>query len=68
MTTTTGDVDKLEGGRVTLTQEQLNELEARVDGPLLRAGDEGWGHAVLVWNGMVARFLPSLGREARAPR
>jgi FAD/FMN-containing dehydrogenase len=31
----------------------------RVDGPLLRAGDEGWGDAVLVWNGMVAE-VPAL--------
>jgi FAD/FMN-containing dehydrogenase len=54
MTTTKSDIAGLEGGRVTLTPEQLEELEALVDGPLLRAGDEGWDDAVLVWNGMVA--------------
>jgi FAD/FMN-containing dehydrogenase len=59
MTTTTSDIARLEGGRVTLTPEQLHELEALVDGPLLSAGHEGWGDAVLVWNGMVAK-VPAL--------
>jgi FAD/FMN-containing dehydrogenase len=59
MTTTACDVAGLEGGRVILTPEQLDELEAQVDGPLLRAGDKGWGDAVLVWNGMVAQ-VPAL--------
>lgn len=44
----------LDGGRVDLAPEQLAELAARIDGPLLRAGDEGWDEAVLVWNAMVA--------------
>jgi pimeloyl-ACP methyl ester carboxylesterase len=45
----------LEGGLVGLTRDQLDDLAARMDRPLLRAGDEGWDEAVLVWNGMVAR-------------
>jgi FAD/FMN-containing dehydrogenase len=53
------DIAGLEGGRVTLRPEQLNELASRVDGRLLLAGDEGWEDAVLVWNGMVAK-LPAL--------
>jgi FAD/FMN-containing dehydrogenase len=56
VTTTATDMAGLEGGRVNLTREQLDELESRVEGSLLRAGDEGWDDAVLVWNGMVARF------------
>jgi FAD/FMN-containing dehydrogenase len=59
MTTTASDIAGLEGRRVNLTAGQLNGLEARVEGPLLRAGDEGWDDAVLVWNGMVAR-VPAL--------
>ena len=53
------DIAGLEGGRVSMTPEQLNELESLVDGRLLLAGDEGWEDAVLVWNGMVAK-LPAL--------
>ncbi|MCP9486302.1 MAG: FAD-binding oxidoreductase [Gaiellaceae bacterium MAG52_C11] len=49
MTAITNDI-------ANLTAEQLEELDARVDGPLLRAGDEGWDDAVLIWNGIVARF------------
>jgi FAD/FMN-containing dehydrogenase len=49
MTTTANDI-------ADLTPTQLEELEAQVEGPLLRAGDEGWDDAVLIWNGMVARF------------
>lgn len=49
------DIAGLEGGRVTLTSEQLDDLASRVVGPLLRAGDEGWDDALLVWNDMVAK-------------
>ena len=45
----------LEGSWVNLKSEQLDELESRIEGSILRAGDEGWDDAVLVWNGMVAR-------------
>ena len=49
----------LEGGRVNLASEQLDDLDSRVEGPLLRAGDAGRDEAVLVWNGMVAT-VPAL--------
>jgi FAD/FMN-containing dehydrogenase len=49
------DVAGLEGGWVSLTSEQLEDLDSRVESPLLRAGDEGWGEAVEVWNALVAR-------------
>ena len=61
MNTSTIDIAGLEGGRVSLTSEQLEDLDSRIEGPLLRAGDEGWDEAVLVWNGMV-------GQGARARR
>ncbi|MGH3013201.1 MAG: FAD-binding oxidoreductase [Gaiellaceae bacterium] len=53
------DVTGLDGGLVRLTSELLEELDSRVDCPLLRAGDAGWDDAVLVWNGMVAK-VPKL--------
>ena len=48
------DVAGLDGGLVTLTPEQVDELDSRVEHPALRAGDAGWDEAVLVWNGLVA--------------
>src|SRR6266511_6339861 len=59
MTTSTMEIAGLDGGLVNLGPEQLDGLDSRVEGPLLRAGDEGWDDAVLVWNGMVAR-VPAL--------
>ncbi|MBI3972876.1 MAG: FAD-binding oxidoreductase [Chloroflexi bacterium] len=55
MSTSTIEIAGREGERVRLTSEQLAELAVRVEGPLLRPGDDGWDEAVLVWNGMVAR-------------
>jgi hypothetical protein len=45
----------LAGGSVILTQQQLDDLGSRIDGPMLRPGEPGWDDAVLVWNGMAAR-------------
>jgi FAD/FMN-containing dehydrogenase len=59
MTTSPIDIAGLEGRRVNLTSEQLDDLDSRVEGPLLRPGDEGWDDSVLVWNGMVAK-IPAL--------
>ena len=42
-----------------LTSGRLDELDSRVEGRVLRAGDGGWDDAVLVWNGMVAK-VPAL--------
>ncbi len=53
------EIAGLEGGRVKLASEQLDDLDSRVEGPLLRPGDQGWDGAVLVWNGMVAK-VPAL--------
>jgi FAD/FMN-containing dehydrogenase len=53
------DIAGLDGGLVGLTSEQLDDLESRVEGPLLRVGDAGWDDAVRVWNGMVAK-VPAL--------
>jgi FAD/FMN-containing dehydrogenase len=55
MTTTSSiHLAGLEGGQVALTSEQLDELHSRIEGRLLRPGDEGWDAVVLIWNGMVA--------------
>jgi len=53
------DIAGLDGGRVSLTSEQLNDLGSQVQGPLLRSGDEGWHDAVLIWNAMAAK-VPAL--------
>jgi len=59
--TITGTIELagLDGGHHTLTSEQLEDLDGRVQGRLLVAGDQGWNDAVAIWNGMVAR-LPAL--------
>jgi FAD/FMN-containing dehydrogenase len=54
MTTGTIDIAGLEGGPVNLTSSWLDGLDSRVEGGLLREGDEGWDDAVLIWNGSVA--------------
>jgi FAD/FMN-containing dehydrogenase len=56
----------LEGGLVELTGEELADLNSRVEGPLLRAGDEGWDDAVRTWNGMVAT-VPALVAQPKSP-
>jgi FAD/FMN-containing dehydrogenase len=59
MTTGTIDTAGLDGGPVSLASEQLEDLGSRVQGRLLRPGDQGWHEAVSIWNGMAAR-LPAL--------
>src|SRR5919197_3107250 len=49
----------LDGGRIKLTSEQLEDLDSRLEGRLLVAGDQRWNEAVSIWNGMAAR-LPAL--------
>jgi hypothetical protein len=53
------DVAGLDGGHASATSEQLTELESRIDGRMLCAGDDGWDEAVVIWNGMVAS-VPAL--------
>jgi FAD/FMN-containing dehydrogenase len=55
--TTTGTIAiaGLDGGRIKLTSEQLEDLDSRVQGRLLVAGDQGWNEAVAIWNGMAAK-------------
>ena len=52
-------VATLDGGRATLTPDQLTELESAIAGDLLCAGDAGWEDAVALWNGMV-ESVPAL--------
>jgi FAD/FMN-containing dehydrogenase len=59
VSTNTIDIAALEGGPVHLTQTQLDDFESRLEGSLVRVGDEGWSDAVLVWNGLVAS-VPAL--------
>lgn len=54
-TSGTIEIAGLEGGRIKLTTEQLGDLDSRVRGRLLVAGDQGWNEAVAIWNGMAAK-------------
>ncbi|HVL05575.1 MAG TPA: FAD-binding oxidoreductase [Acidimicrobiales bacterium] len=56
MSTETVDVAGLDGGLVTVSSEDLRALASRMESPLLRPGDSGWGDAVLIWNGMAAKI------------
>jgi len=67
MTTTPAEIAGLEGRRVSLTPEQLDDLRSRVEGPLMRVGDERWDDAILIWNGMVAR-VPALVLQPASAR
>ena len=49
----------LDGDRVRLTSRQLRDLESRLEGRLLCAGDAGWAEAISIWNGLAAT-TPSL--------
>ena len=65
------DLAGLDGGRVHLASHQLGQLSSGVYGKLLRAGDEGWNDAVLLWNGAVPRtpalvLQPASSREVAA--
>ena len=43
----------LSGRPVHVTEQQLDELLSRLDGPVLRPGEPDWDNAVTIWNGMV---------------
>jgi FAD/FMN-containing dehydrogenase len=53
--TSTIDIATFAGSPVRLRQAQLDDLDSRLEGSLLRAHDDGWSDAVLVWNVMVAK-------------
>ena len=59
------DVAGREGGRVTLSPELVKDLQARIEGPVLRPDDPGWDDAVLVWNAMAAGPPPSWFNRSR---
>ena len=67
MNSITAELAGLEGGSVALSSADLDGLSARVEGPLLREGDDDWHDAVVVWNGMVAR-VPALVLQPASAR
>jgi FAD/FMN-containing dehydrogenase len=67
MATDSIDVAGLEGGHVRLPVDQFDELDSRVQGRVLRAGDQGWDEAVLTWNAMVAK-APALVLQPTSAR
>jgi len=60
--TTTIDIAGLEDGPVSLASEQLDDLDSRVEGRLVRAGDDGWDDTVLVSSSSRLRRSMSLRR------
>jgi len=58
-TTRAFDIAGINGERVSLTADQLEQLHSRLNGRLLTAGDSGWDDAVLIWNALVAK-VPTL--------
>jgi FAD/FMN-containing dehydrogenase len=55
MTARSIEAQGLDGRPVRLTAEQVQGLRALVQGPLLRAGDDGFEPAALTWNALAAR-------------
>jgi FAD/FMN-containing dehydrogenase len=49
----------LDGGKVTLTPATLDALKARLRGPVLVPGSDGFDEACRIWNGMI-RARPAL--------
>jgi FAD/FMN-containing dehydrogenase len=56
----------LDGSRTRVAPTQLGELSARLDGHVLRPRDAGWGEAVRIWNGMVAKVPAFVVQPASA--
>src|SRR6266540_119377 len=55
---------------MTMETTAITDLD-RIEGALLRAGDDGWDDAVLLWNGMVAKtpalvVQPTTARDVAA--
>ena len=65
MLTSALELAGLDGGRVSLPASRLDRLDARVDGRLLRAGEDGWDDAVLIWNDLAAT-TPALVVQPRS--
>ena len=55
MTTHTIDIAGLQDGHVNLASEQLDDLDSRVEGRLLRQDDDGFDEAIRAWNAMVTK-------------
>lgn len=67
MTATVIDVAGRDGGRVSMDPGHLEDLRTRIQGRVLRPGDEGWDGAVLIWNAIVSR-TPALVVQPEAAR
>lgn len=48
-------VVSLSGGNLTLSEAVVAELEGKLRGPLIKAGDDGYEQARMVWNGNIDR-------------
>src|SRR5690606_19293096 len=59
MITSEFEVAGLAGGAVTLTADALDDLRARIEGPVLTSSDAGWESSIEIWNAMAAK-VPAL--------
>src|SRR5262245_1886854 len=48
------DIATLDGETAHLTDDVLIDLQSRIAGRVLRAGEDGWNEAVSIWNGLAA--------------
>lgn len=59
-------VRNLDGGTRRLPEAALRDLEQRLEGRILRPGDEGYGDAIRIWNGMIHK-RPALVVQPASP-
>ena len=64
MTQTTQTLD---GREIALADDDIAALEARLDGLVIRPGDQGYDEARGVWNGMIDRRPALVVRVAGTP-
>lgn len=62
------ELTRLERGRVASISAGPDGLKARIDAQLVREGDDDRTDSVVVWNGMVARFLARHQRSSASSR
>ena len=53
MTTTRLELTTRDGGTVEVSPSELDGLHRRLEGDVLRPGDDGWDEAITIWNAMV---------------
>jgi FAD/FMN-containing dehydrogenase len=63
---TTMQMAGLDRRSVDVPVAEVDDLCSRIDGRMLRAGDDGWGNAILLWNALVTT-VPALVIQPISP-